>query len=231
MYVMSGMNRTLRQGLSSAKWSGISEEGIMVDMNGKYFGIAAVVMLCGVCIYFFMTEADISPPVGTPLQESPILEKQSEVAVSRPPEAQTTPPEQLPDNRVPAMITNTNIASMDKTADKVSMSIGTQTFSVTIEATEAGAAFKKQLPATITMADLNSNEKYFDFSENLPARPVNPGMVQRGDLMLYGARTLVLFYETFPTSYEYTKLGHVDTIDGLKNVLGPNEVTVVFSVE
>jgi len=46
---------------------------------------------------------------------------------------------------------------------------------------------------TISMTELNGNEKYFRVSDNLPVNASNSGTIQIGDLMIYGFRTLVLF--------------------------------------
>jgi len=75
------------------------------------------------------------------------------------------------------------------------------------------------------------NEKYFDLSDTLPADASNPGTIQTGDLMLYGSRTLVLFYKTFYTSYTYTHLGRIDDSSGLAAALGSGSVTVTFELE
>jgi hypothetical protein len=47
--------------------------------------------------------------------------------------------------------------------------------------------------------------------------------------MLYGSRTLVLFYLTFDSSYSYTRLGRVDEPRDLAQALGPRGIRVVFS--
>jgi len=49
--------------------------------------------------------------------------------------------------------------------------------------------------------------------------------------MLYGSKTLVLFYKTFSTSYSYTKLGEVDDATGLASALGPRDTKVTFELE
>jgi hypothetical protein len=81
------------------------------------------------------------------------------------------------------------------------------------------------------MIELNGNEKYFDLSQSLPTNASNPGTVLNGDLMLYGANTLVLFYKTFSTSYSYTRLGRIDDVTGLVAALGSGNVSVTFELQ
>jgi hypothetical protein len=92
-------------------------------------------------------------------------------------------------------------------------------------------ALKKLLPLIVEMVELNSNEKYVRLPQNLPANASNPGTIQVGDLMLYGSNTLVLFYETFPTSYTYTKIGRLDDASGLTIALGAGNATITFELE
>ena len=96
---------------------------------------------------------------------------------------------------------------------------------------ETAKAFKSMLPMTVTMVELNRNEKYVDLTKDLPANASKPGTIQTGDLMLYGDNTLVLFYKTFSTSYSYTKLGRIDDVKGLADAVGGGNVTVTFELE
>lgn len=116
-------------------------------------------------------------------------------------------------------------------AAKMKITIGTNVFTATLSDNETAAAFKAKLPLTIDMTELNGNEKYFDLPDTLPADAANPGTIQTGDLMLYGSRTLVLFYKTFSTSYTYTRLGRIDNSSGLAAALGSGNVTVTFELE
>jgi hypothetical protein len=81
------------------------------------------------------------------------------------------------------------------------------------------------------MIELNGNEKYFDLPQSLPSNASNPVTIQNGDLMLYGANTLVLFYKTFSTSYSYTRLGRIDDVTGLVAALGSGNVSVTFELQ
>lgn len=114
---------------------------------------------------------------------------------------------------------------------KIKITVNSKIFTATLLDNNSAKAFKELLPLTIKMNELNSNEKYHDFSMILPTNSSNPGMINNGDLMLYGSKTLVLFYKTFSTSYNYTKLGKIDDITGLATALGSGNVTVTFELE
>ncbi|MBK8506590.1 MAG: hypothetical protein IPL46_32985 [Saprospiraceae bacterium] len=101
------------------------------------------------------------------------------------------------------------------TSGKVKITVNSQTFTVTLLDNNSAKAFKELLPMTINMTELNANEKYDDLANSLPVNSSNPGTIKNGDLMLYGSKTLVLFYKTFSTSYSYTKLGAIDDARGL----------------
>ncbi|MGZ8537629.1 MAG: cyclophilin-like fold protein, partial [Flavisolibacter sp.] len=77
---------------------------------------------------------------------------------------------------------------------KLKLSIGTNVFTITLYNNATVTAFKASLPMSINMIELNGNEKYFDLTDYLTVNATNPGTIQAGDLMLYGANTLVLFY-------------------------------------
>ena len=117
------------------------------------------------------------------------------------------------------------------TANKMRIKIGTSTFTATLNDNATATAFKALLPLTINMQDLNSNEKFFDISTDLPANAANPGTIQNGDLMLYGSRTLVLFYKTFSTPYSYTRIGRIENVAGLTAALDSGNVTITFKLE
>ncbi|MDM1047223.1 cyclophilin-like fold protein [Sphingobacterium hotanense] len=114
---------------------------------------------------------------------------------------------------------------------KIKIKVGSQTFTATLLENNSAKAFKEMLPLTINMIELNANEKYYDLPNSLPTNSSNPGTIKNGDLMLYGSKTLVLFYKTFSTSYSYTKLGAVDDVTGLASALGAGNVTVTFEME
>ena len=108
------------------------------------------------------------------------------------------------------------------------MTIGERRFAITLAETEAARAFTAMLPLTLDMAELNGNEKYADLPKALPASASRPGTIRAGDLMLYGPRTLVIFYLGFDSSYAYTRLGRVDDPAGLSQALGRGGVRVGF---
>ena len=117
----------------------------------------------------------------------------------------------------------------DSTA--VTVTVGGQNFSATLEDSETARALARLLPLTLDMSELNGNEKYFYLDQSLPTDAKNPGQIHAGDLMLYGDNCLVLFYESFSTSYSYTRLGSIDDPVGLARAVGRGSATVTFAVQ
>lgn len=114
--------------------------------------------------------------------------------------------------------------------NRLRISIGPASFTATLTDNSTAAAFKALLPMTVPMSEMNGNEKYCYLSGNLPTAASNPGTIRAGDLMLYGSNCVVLFYETFQTSYSYTRIGRVDNPSGLAAALGSGNVTVTFEL-
>lgn len=115
--------------------------------------------------------------------------------------------------------------------NQLKMTVGAAVFSVTLESNAAATALKAMLPLTVSMAEMNGNEKYYYLPEGLPTASSSPGTIRAGDLMLYGSSCLVLFYETFRTSYSYTRIGRVDDPSGLSAALGAGDVRVTFEMK
>ena len=109
------------------------------------------------------------------------------------------------------------------------MTIGAQRFVVTLEDNPTARAFTQLLPATLDMSDLNKNEKHATLPRSLPTNAVRPGTIRIGDVLLYGNDTLVVFYETFRSSYSYTRIGRINESAGLPQALGPGNQRVTFT--
>lgn len=121
-----------------------------------------------------------------------------------------------------------NKSSKGKTDMNINVIIGDTRFSATLENNDASKSFLDMLPLEINMKDLNGNEKYYYLDNDLPTDSYNRNNINVGDIMIYGNDCLVLFYENFKTSYSYTRLGSIDNPEGLKEILGKDNVTIRF---
>lgn len=118
----------------------------------------------------------------------------------------------------------------EQTMPGLTVKIGSEIVNATLLDNPTTRALLEQLPLTVTMAEMNGNEKFTYLSTPLPVDPKRPGQIQNGDLMLYGSDCLVLFYDSFATSYSYTRLGRVDDPAALAAVLANGSVEVIFQV-
>ena len=115
--------------------------------------------------------------------------------------------------------------------EDITLTIGGRTFTATMEQNSTAEAFRKMLPLTLEMQELNGNEKYHYLSQSLPTNRTKVGTIHAGDIMLYGDNCVVVFYETFTTSYQYTPIGHISNPEGLKEALGSGKVTINFTIK
>jgi len=113
----------------------------------------------------------------------------------------------------------------------ITIRIGDKVFGATLSDNATAAAFKKLLPLSVTMTELNGNEKFATLPGTIPGRASTPSSIQTGDLMLYGSNTLVLFYKSFSTRYSYTKIGKVEDPAGLEAALGSGDAVVTFEAK
>lgn len=109
------------------------------------------------------------------------------------------------------------------------ITIGERRFAVTLADTEAAREFFAMLPLTLDMDDLNGNEKHAELPKALPTNKYQPKTIKNGDLVLWGSRTLVVFYKTFDTSYSYTRIGSIESATNLQQELGRSIIRIEFS--
>ena len=111
----------------------------------------------------------------------------------------------------------------------ITVKIGKKKFKAKIYKNKTTKKLRKKFPLKLRMEELNGNEKYKYLDFSLPAKEKKVKKIKAGDIMLYGDDCLVLFYKSFETSYEYTKIGRITNTKGLKKAGGKGSVTVRFS--
>lgn len=112
------------------------------------------------------------------------------------------------------------------TGNSMKIIVGNKSFNVTLADNATAAALQAMLPMRVTMSEMNGNEKYYNLPKSLPTAARNQTRIENGDIMLFGSSTLVLFYESFTTSYSYTKIGKIDNPEELPATLGAGNVSV-----
>ena len=153
--------------------------------------------------------------------------KSTTQSTTKPTTQSTTKPTTKPTTQ-PTTQTKPPVVEEDKNMLKIEIVVGNKSFSATLYDNAAAKALLEMLPMTLNMSELNGNEKYYYLDNNLPTNSSRPSGIEAGDIMLYGNNCLVLFYESFSTSYSYTPLGRIDDPKGLAEALGSGSVQVTF---
>lgn len=126
---------------------------------------------------------------------------------------------------------NTENGRKKKEERVLNIEIGKRIFRAVLYDNQSVRSFKKMLPMTITMEELNGNEKYHHLDGELPEDSKKVKEIHNGDFMLFGSNSLVLFYKDFKTTYAYTKLGYIEDPEGMASALGQGSITVTFRLE
>jgi len=110
------------------------------------------------------------------------------------------------------------------------ITVGNKAFSANLDDNQTTQALVQKLPLTINMSELNGNEKYYYFTDELPTGPEQPKEIHAGNIMLYGDNCLVMFYETFSSSYRYTRIGYIEDAESFAQAVGDGDIKVAFDL-
>ena len=113
---------------------------------------------------------------------------------------------------------------------KINLIVNDKTFTATLNRNQTVNELISMFPITLHMSDLHANEKYNYLSSSLTTNSNTPVRINAGDIKLFGNNCLVVFYESFSTSYSYTDLGRVDNVEGFVSELGRGDVTITFEL-
>ena len=127
-----------------------------------------------------------------------------------------------------------NFAKAQTTMNKMSITIGGQTQSVTLEdnaATKALVEKLQQAPVTVTLNSSGDFEIWGALGFSLPTNNQQI-MAQPGDVILYSGSNICIFYGT--NAWSYTRLGKIDGLTGseLRSFLkaGESNISVTLSL-
>lgn len=126
---------------------------------------------------------------------------------------------------------NDHSTTEENTVKKMTLQIGNNTFTATLEnndAVDALVDMMREEPVMIQMSDYSGFEKVGSLGTSLPASNKQTTTLS-GDIVLYNGNQIVIFYGS--NSWSYTRLGRIDDLSGWEDALGSGDVTVIFSLE
>lgn len=121
-----------------------------------------------------------------------------------------------------------NMNDQTENETTVKLSVNGKDFTVILEDNDTAKEFAQMFadaPLTIEMTDYSGFEKVGSLGRELAADNVNM-TAQPGDIVLYNGSDIVIFYGS--NTWDYTKIGAAENLDGWKDALGEGDVTAVF---
>ena len=94
--------------------------------------------------------------------------------------------------------------------------------------TEAALALACMENPVFLMADLNGDEKFTYLPQSLTESPELMETVKAGDILLFGNKCLVIFYQDAASAFGYTPVGRILNPELLPQLLGKGDVQVTF---
>ena len=116
---------------------------------------------------------------------------------------------------------------MAEEGGSVRLEIGGRTFTATLEDNEAARVLCDMLPLSLDFRDYGGFEKVASLPRRLPSHDRQMS-TSAGDIVLYSSNQIVVFYGG--NSWSYTKLGHIDDVEGLTEALGRGNVEITFTL-
>jgi hypothetical protein len=123
---------------------------------------------------------------------------------------------------------NDKTGSSHKMNNAIVLSYKGKNYQVKTENNKTVKALSARLPLKMKMKELNGNERYHYLKKGLPSNDKAVHYIHKGDVMLYNANCIVVFYKSFKTSYKYTRIGHVEHFSSTANKLGKGQVTITL---
>ena len=130
--------------------------------------------------------------------------------------------------KVPRQRDSDKKADIPRNQISCTLTVKGQKFKTVFYNNKTANALIKKMPMTLTMKELNGNEKYHYFDTEFPTNETSPRKISAGDIMLYGSDCLVAFYKSFTTSYRYTSIGYVEDAAGFVKAVGKGNIKITF---
>ena len=112
----------------------------------------------------------------------------------------------------------------------IKLKVNEHIFDVELENNSAAKELVKKLETgnvNVNATDYGNFEKVGNLGFSLPANDENIN-TEPGDIVLYQGNQISVFYDSH--SWSYTKLGKIQNVSDLKEILGPGDTTLEFSL-
>lgn len=153
---------------------------------------------------------------------------------TEPPASSAEPTESSPPQAAQSETGDAEDFNPPETTEDTTMYViaGDTTFTAVLADNSSAQAFAELLregPLTIEMSDYGSMEKVGPIGQTLPANN-EPITTEPGDIILYQANSLVIYYDT--NSWNFTRIGKIRDVTQkeLLDALGSGDVSVTFAL-